>query len=155
MSCDVGEVTERLENKLCSFFNPSFASPTSQTHHLRHLASRPSVFDKNIKKKQSDNRLYVTTPESSYSSHWRETYRVIDHVLDAKYISSSEFQEECFPIKQTCPVSKFWTCRWHQAFLNGKQIHLVWICLHWFHTIVAVNGTLRVSTYVVKTKVVH
>ena len=45
MSCDVSEVSERLENELCSahsptfpllhlhhnsFFNPSFASPTSQ-----------------------------------------------------------------------------------------------------------------------------
>ena len=41
MSCDVGEVTERLENERSSFFNPSFASPTSQALHLRHLASRP------------------------------------------------------------------------------------------------------------------
>ena len=60
MSCDVGEVTERLENELCftyvtahsptlqllhlrhgSFSNPSFASPTPQTLHLIHLASRP------------------------------------------------------------------------------------------------------------------
>ena len=34
MSCDVGEVTERLENEFClrhgSFSNPSVASPTSQ-----------------------------------------------------------------------------------------------------------------------------
>ena len=60
MSCDVGEVTERLENELCftyitahsptllllhlrhsSFSNPSFASPTSQALHLIRLASRP------------------------------------------------------------------------------------------------------------------
>ena len=65
MSCDVGEVTERLENELCydcnyelcSFSNhsvatptsqlilqPFFASPTSQALHLRHLTSRPWVF---------------------------------------------------------------------------------------------------------------
>ena len=30
MSCDVGEVTERLENELSSFSNPSVALPTSQ-----------------------------------------------------------------------------------------------------------------------------
>ena len=63
MSCDVGEVTERLGNELCSFSNlsvtahsptlpllhlrhslfpnPSFASPTSQALHLIHPASRP------------------------------------------------------------------------------------------------------------------
>ena len=66
MSCDVGEMTERLENELSlepfrhftyvathsptlpslylrqsSFSNPSFASPTSQALHLIHLASRP------------------------------------------------------------------------------------------------------------------
>ena len=68
MSCEVGEATEGLENELCSFSNlfchftyvtahsptlpllhlrhssipnPSFASPTSQGLHLRHLASRP------------------------------------------------------------------------------------------------------------------
>ena len=58
MSCDVGEVMERLENELTyvtahsptlpllylrhsSFFNPSFASPTLQALHLIHLASRP------------------------------------------------------------------------------------------------------------------
>ena len=39
MNCDVGEVTEILENELCS--NPSFASPTPQDFHLRHLASSP------------------------------------------------------------------------------------------------------------------
>ena len=63
MNCDVGEVTERLENELCftyvtdhsptlpllnlrhsSFSNPSFASPTSQALHLRHLASHPCCF---------------------------------------------------------------------------------------------------------------
>ena len=36
MSCDVGEVTEILENEQSSRF-----SPTSQDFHLRHLASRP------------------------------------------------------------------------------------------------------------------
>ena len=44
MSCDVGEVTEMLENEQSSllylrhssFFNPSFASPASQALHLRH-----------------------------------------------------------------------------------------------------------------------
>ena len=66
MSCDVGEVAERLENELIlqpfrrftyvtahsptlqlfhlrhsSFSNPSFASPTSQALHLIHMASRP------------------------------------------------------------------------------------------------------------------
>ena len=70
MSCDVGEVTERLENEQSSqlifqpfrrfnyvtvhsptlpllylrhssFSNPSFASPTSKALHLRHLAGRP------------------------------------------------------------------------------------------------------------------
>ena len=30
MSCDVGEVTESLENEHSSFSNPSVASPTSQ-----------------------------------------------------------------------------------------------------------------------------
>ena len=30
MSCDVGEVTERLENELYSFSNPCVTSPTSQ-----------------------------------------------------------------------------------------------------------------------------
>ena len=30
MSCDVGEVMERLENELCSFSNLSVTSPTSQ-----------------------------------------------------------------------------------------------------------------------------
>ena len=30
MSCDVGEVKERLENELCSFSNLSFTSPISQ-----------------------------------------------------------------------------------------------------------------------------
>ena len=66
MSCAVGEVTESLENELCSFrhfiyvtahfltllsfllrhssfSNPSFASPTSQALHFRHLASRPCL----------------------------------------------------------------------------------------------------------------
>ena len=46
MSCDVGEVTERLENEQSSqlqsqqrsFSNPSFASPMSQALHLIHLA---------------------------------------------------------------------------------------------------------------------
>ena len=63
MSCDVGEVTKRLENEqsFCrfayvtaysptlllfhlrhsSFSNPSFASSMSLAIHLRHLASRP------------------------------------------------------------------------------------------------------------------
>ena len=41
MSCDIGERIERLENELCSFSNPSFASLTSQALHLIHLASRP------------------------------------------------------------------------------------------------------------------
>ena len=46
MSCDVGEVTEGLENELLqlrhsSFSNPFFASPTSQALHLIHVASRP------------------------------------------------------------------------------------------------------------------
>ena len=62
MTCDVGIVTEKLENELSnpsvavtahsptlplfhlrhsSFSNSSFASPTSQALHLRHLASRP------------------------------------------------------------------------------------------------------------------
>ena len=45
MSCDVGEVTESLENELYlrqnSSSNPSVASPTSQDFHLRYLASRP------------------------------------------------------------------------------------------------------------------
>ena len=65
MSCDVGEVTERLENELSnpsvalptsqlilqtfpllhlrysSFFNPSFAYPAPQALHLIHVASRP------------------------------------------------------------------------------------------------------------------
>ena len=63
MSCDVGEVTEMLENEqsFCrfayvtaysptlllfhlrhsSFSNPTFGSPTSLPLHLRHLASRP------------------------------------------------------------------------------------------------------------------
>ena len=73
MSCDLGELTERLENEQSSptselilqpfrrftyvtahspilpllhlrhslFFNPSFASPTLQAIHLRHLASCP------------------------------------------------------------------------------------------------------------------
>ena len=36
MSCDVGEMTESLENELCLF-----TSSTSQDFHLRHLASRP------------------------------------------------------------------------------------------------------------------
>ena len=58
MSCDIGEVTERLENEQSfiyvtahsptfpllllrhnSFSNPSFAFPTSQALHLIHLAS--------------------------------------------------------------------------------------------------------------------
>ena len=33
MSCDVGEVTERLENEQSSFSNLSFTSPTSQLIH--------------------------------------------------------------------------------------------------------------------------
>ena len=64
MSCDIGKATEGLENELwcrwshgkvgqwaelhcftylrhSSFSNPSFASPTSQALHLRHLASHP------------------------------------------------------------------------------------------------------------------
>ena len=60
MSCDVGEVTEGLENEQSftyvtayspivpllhlrhsSFSNHSFDSPTSQALHLIHLASRP------------------------------------------------------------------------------------------------------------------
>ena len=61
MIYDIGEATERLENEQSRFTyltapsptfpllhlshsscsNPSFASPTSQTLHLRHLASRP------------------------------------------------------------------------------------------------------------------
>ena len=76
MSCDVGEVTEMLENeksqlilqpfrrftyvtahsptlptlylRYSSFFNPSFASPTSQDLHLRHLASRPRTSETTI-----------------------------------------------------------------------------------------------------------
>ena len=44
MSCDVGKVTERVENEL-SFSNPSFATPTSQAHHLHHLASRPWLIE--------------------------------------------------------------------------------------------------------------
>ena len=59
MSCDVGEVTERLENELCSvasprsqfifqplfrFSNPYFASPTFPSLHLRDNSfSSPSV----------------------------------------------------------------------------------------------------------------
>ena len=68
MTYDVGKATERLENELIlqpfrhftyvtvhsptvpslylrhsSFSNPSFASPTSQTLNLRHLASRPCM----------------------------------------------------------------------------------------------------------------
>ena len=66
MSCDVGELTESLENEQSSFsklsvtspmsqlilkpfrcftyvttHNPSFVSPTSQALHLCHLASHP------------------------------------------------------------------------------------------------------------------
>ena len=60
MSCGVGKATEGLENELwrrcsdgkvgewallylrhSSFSNPSFSTPTSQTLHLIHLASRP------------------------------------------------------------------------------------------------------------------
>ena len=47
MSCDVGEVTAHsptlplLHLHHISFCNPSFASPTSQALHLRHLACRP------------------------------------------------------------------------------------------------------------------
>ena len=33
MSCDLDEVTEGLGNELCSFSNPSVASPTSQFNH--------------------------------------------------------------------------------------------------------------------------
>ena len=47
MSCDVGESTESLDSELrhSSFSNPSFASPTSQALHLRHVASRPWQID--------------------------------------------------------------------------------------------------------------
>ena len=42
MSCDIGEVTERLENEHFTYITAhSFASPTSQDLHLRHLASHP------------------------------------------------------------------------------------------------------------------
>ena len=50
MTCDVGEVTESLENEHNSFSNPSDASPTSHNSptllllHLRHSSfSNPSV----------------------------------------------------------------------------------------------------------------
>ena len=120
MSCDVGEVTERLENELCSFsnpsvalptsllilqpfrrftyvtahlqslrrftyvtahspilpllhlchssfFNPSFASPTSQALHLIHLASHPwYTLD-------SDNREHTT-----FQFNWSIDFRDIN-----------------------------------------------------------------------------
>ena len=44
MSCDVGEVTERLENQLCSTVYSSAHSPTFPSLHLRHNSfSNPSV----------------------------------------------------------------------------------------------------------------
>ena len=47
MSCDVGEVTERLENEQSSFYNLSFTSPTSQlilhcfTYVIAHSLTLP------------------------------------------------------------------------------------------------------------------
>ena len=70
-SCDVGEVTERLENEQSSCFNPSFASPTSQSFHL---ASRPwnipqevvilGLYSVDKKLLKSSSKLSVTSPTS-------------------------------------------------------------------------------------------
>ena len=59
MSCDVCEVTERLESELCSFSNLSFASPTAQALHLSHLASRSWCF-----RPKSRNSVSATPGES-------------------------------------------------------------------------------------------
>ena len=79
MSCDVDEVTERLENELrhftyvtahsptlpllhlrhSSFSNPSFASPTLQALHLIHLASRPWCVCAWERKRESIYSMYV------------------------------------------------------------------------------------------------
>ena len=42
-----------------SFFNPSFASPTSQDFHLRHLASRPCAMYYQRKLVISDNWAFI------------------------------------------------------------------------------------------------
>ena len=96
MSCDVGEVTERLENELCSFCrftyvtthsptlpllhlrhslfsNPSFASPTSQALHIRHLANRPCIstlvtkFSQNIVADTDKNKARIDLHKCSSS----------------------------------------------------------------------------------------
>ena len=124
MSCDIGEMTERLEIELCydynyelcsfsnlsvtsptpqlilqafrrftyvtahspllsllhlrhsSFYNPSFASPTSQVLHLSNLANRP-CFTVGINVKIAQNKIlhsfghvhiYVTTHSSTFPS---------------------------------------------------------------------------------------
>ena len=89
MSCDVGEVTERLENEQSlrhsSFsntsvalptsqlilqpsvasptsqliLNPSFASATSQALHLRHLASRPWIEGSKIRRYSHVKRMNI------------------------------------------------------------------------------------------------
>ena len=108
MSCDIGEVTDRLENKLCydynyelcsfskafhhftyvtahsstlpllhlrhsSFSNHSFASPTSQALHLRHLANRPCIstlvtrFSQNIEAYTDKNKALIDCHKCSSS----------------------------------------------------------------------------------------
>ena len=74
MSCDVGEVTERLENKLCSF-SKSFRhftyvtahSPTLPTLYLRHNSfSNPSVASPTSQfiLQRSFSNLSITSPTS-------------------------------------------------------------------------------------------
>ena len=71
MSCEVGEVTERLENEQSSFFNPSVALPTSQlilqpfhcfTYVTTHSPTLPSLYLRH----SSFSNPSVASPTSKY-----------------------------------------------------------------------------------------
>ena len=77
MSCDVGEVTEMLENELCydyncelcSFSNPSVASPTSQLiiqpfHRFTYVTAHSPTLPLLHLRHSSFSNPYVASPTS-------------------------------------------------------------------------------------------
>ena len=134
MSSDVGEVKERLENELwrrwsdrkvgewallrhSSFFNPSFASPTSQALHLRLLASRPCFEFVKIKQIITNTAvlfIFFKIMSSPYTTYnlvkgilwiFKEFGRYFPWILSCALKSCSYYVQNYYNLKENTPLS--------------------------------------------------
>ena len=103
MSCDVGEVKERLENELCSFSNLSVTSPTSQLilHPFRRftyvIAHSPTL-----------PLLHVQHSSFSYPSFASPTSQALDlrHLANRPWIRVGERSHAVDTLSVTSPTSQ-------------------------------------------------